>query len=79
MGEVVTFPGITKLNVPPERILKKAIEADLESVIVSGFTKDGQLYCCSSVADGGNTLWLCEMFKQQLMAVVDAMVDGEGG
>ena len=55
-AKVIPFNGITRLDLPPERILQMAIEADLEGVIVIGYTKDGEEYAASSYADGGTVL-----------------------
>lgn len=71
MSNVVLFPGITKLDLPPGQILAKAAEVEFESVVVLGCTKDGQEYFCSSLADGGNVLWLLERAKHRLMRIVD--------
>lgn len=67
--KVVNFTGITTLDLPPERVLKGALEADLESVTIVGYTKDGQEYFASSVADGAFTVWLFERFKKQLLEI----------
>lgn len=71
MGDVVSFPGITKLDFPPERILNKALEHDLDRVVVIGQTKDGEFYFASSAADGGVVLWDLERARHKLMLVVD--------
>jgi len=67
MGKVVDFTGITRLDLPVERILDKAKEK-LKSVIVIGWDKDGYEYFASSIADGGDILWLLERFKIALMS-----------
>ena len=64
---VVVLPVITKLDLPSERILNGALSADLERCFVVGCTKDGDLYFASSVADGGDVLWLWEKAKALLM------------
>lgn len=65
--KVINFPGVTNLDIPPERVLQAAIEADLDEVIISGWTKDGELWTSSSTADGGNCLWLWEQLKLTLL------------
>jgi len=67
MGDVVSLGCITTLDIPPERILNAAIEHDLETVLIIGRTKDGELYFAGSSADGGDALWLMALAKKALM------------
>ena len=76
MGKVVLFSGITKLDLPAERILEMAIEADLEGVVIMGYTKNGELYAVSSYADGGTLLWLMEMTKKKMFDATEEYVNG---
>lgn len=69
MGDVVTFRGITKLDLPPDRILDDAV-GKLEGVVILGYTKEGDEFFASSYADGGNVLWLLERLKRQLLETV---------
>ena len=69
MGKVVTFNGVTRLDIPAERVLNAVLEADLEKVVVIGYAKDGSEYFASSIADGGTVLWLMERLKLQLLNV----------
>ncbi len=69
MDEVVELGMITRLDLPAERILGRALEADLDAVVVMGYTKDGEEYFTSSAADGGDILWLLERLKMQLLSV----------
>lgn len=71
MTSVVEFPGITSLDMPPERILRKAKDADLQSVVVIGFTRDGAEYFGSSLADGADVVWMLERAKLRLLLVPD--------
>ena len=67
---VVELSGlITKLDIPPTRILAKAAGAKLEKCFVIGETDEGDFYFASSIADGGTVLWLMEMAKKRLMEV----------
>lgn len=66
MGEVVDFNGITKLDLDPDRVLDSA-KGKLDSAVVIGFDKDGDLYFASSKADGGDVLWLLEKAKKELL------------
>lgn len=66
---VVRFPGITRHDLDPDLILREAI-GKLEGVVITGFDKDGNSYCASSYADGGDVLWLLEICKKALMEAV---------
>lgn len=69
MSNVVNLPVITRLDLPADRILEKAKEADLEGVVLLGYHKDGSEYFASSYADGATALWLMERLKKQLLEV----------
>jgi hypothetical protein len=70
-SKIIPFTGITKLDLPPERVLEKAGGKELEGVVIMGFTKDGEEYFASSYADGGTVLWLIERCKAILLAAYD--------
>lgn len=57
---------ITRLDLPPDRVLSQA-EGKLTSVLVVGWDNDDDIYVASSLADGGALLWLIEKAKQQLL------------
>ena len=67
MSKAKIFPigGITKLNMPPDKILEGA-KGQLEGVVLIGFDKDGELYAASSYADGGDLMWLLEACKRKM-------------
>ena len=71
MDEVVELDMVTRLDLPAERYLRRALEADLEAVVVVGYTQDGEEYFASSIADGGEVLWLLERLKKQLLSIGD--------
>lgn len=58
---------ITRVDLPAERILRPALEADLEDAIVIGHRKDGEFYFAGTMADGGEVLWLMELAKKFMM------------
>ena len=68
MSNVVYLKTVTRLDLPPDRILEQAI-GNLEGVIVIGYDKDGQEYFASSYADGSDALWLLERCKKALLNV----------
>lgn len=68
MGEVVDAGIITTLDIPPKRIIEGAVNADLETVIILGYDKDGEEYFASSTGTTGTILLLMERFKLQLLS-----------
>ena len=74
MGEVVYLDNITSIDLPPDRILEKAM-GELQSVVLAGFTKDGDEYFLSSVAGGPQALWLVERLKKRLLDAVDELAE----
>lgn len=67
MGELVFLNNITKLDIPAERVLSEASSSSLDKAVVMGYDQDGELYFASSMADGGDVLWLMEECKQRLL------------
>lgn len=66
--KVILFSGITKLDLPPDRILEQMIGTDMEGVVILGY-RDGEEVFCSSYADGGTVLWLMERLKTKLLEI----------
>lgn len=64
---VVIGNFVTRLDIPVERVLSQAADADLESIVVLGYDQDGVEYFDSSIADGGAVVWLMERLKLQLL------------
>ena len=69
MGKIIPIGGITKLDLPADRILEAA-KGRLEGVVLIGFDKEGSVYAASSYADGGDVMWLLEMCKQKMMGSI---------
>lgn len=69
-AEVVRFPGITCLDLPPDRLLEEAL-GKLESVVILGETKDGEEYFAFSLGSAPEILWLMERAKHSLMTFAD--------
>jgi hypothetical protein len=57
---VVELGCITKLDLPPQKVLNYALEHDLDSIVIVGYTKDGEEYFASSVADGAQAMYLLQ-------------------
>ena len=70
-AKVVILPCLTKHDLTAERVLQAALDADLEGVVVMGYTKDGQHHFASSYSDGGTCLWLVEKLKMALLKMAE--------
>lgn len=66
MSNVITLTGVTKLDLPPDRILEAAI-GQLEGVVIIGYDLEGNEYFASSYSDRGKILWLLERMKKMLL------------
>lgn len=71
-SNVVILPVITRLDLPPERILNAALSADLTEVVILGTDKDGNEYFASSQGGGPDVLWHLERAKLKLLGMPDA-------
>lgn len=65
----VTWPGVTRLDLPPERVLGAAADACPEHVVVLGWDAEGEFYATSTFADGAELLWLLEIAKAKLLKI----------
>lgn len=69
---VEIFPANnTSLNLPVNRILQGAHDAQLTSVVVLGYTKEGHEYYASSDGDPAEAVWLMERSKHRIMTNLD--------
>ena len=70
---VIPLGGITRLDMPVDRVLDAAKEklhdGDAGGVVILGWDKDGGFYFNSSIADGGEVIWLLEKAKLALLNV----------
>ncbi len=64
---IVVLNVETTLPLPSERVLRGAIENEVEDVIVLGYAKDGAFYFASAPTDKRVMLWLVEHFKNALL------------
>lgn len=67
---VIVLPVVTKLDIPADRILDGALEDKLDKVVVLGYDMEGEEYFASSIADGGEVIWLIERAKLKLLNTV---------
>ena len=68
MGEVVTLGNVTRLDIPPDRVLEEN-KGSFEGVVLLGFDHEGEFIAASSYADGATVLWLMELCKLRLLEV----------
>lgn len=69
MSNVIPLGNITQLDLPTDRVLEESKGHCSEGVVVLGFDDDGEMYFASSVADGGEVLWLMELARKALLEV----------
>lgn len=65
---IIKFPGMTTVDIPPEKVLQAAIEHDLDEVVIMGFDKKGDLFLSSSTSNVPTVLWIAEKLKYELLA-----------
>lgn len=76
MAEIVNFPGITRNDISADRVLGEATRDNLKSVVIIGIDKAGNRYFKSSIADGGDVMWLLETTKRDLLDVEKELSEG---
>lgn len=69
MADVVNFPKPTRLNLPVERVMKLADEANLIGCVIVGVNADGEEFFASTYADGGDALWRLARAQKALLEV----------
>jgi hypothetical protein len=68
MDNVIPLGNLTKLDLDPDIVLENT-KGTLDSFVIVGWDKDGELYFASTMADGGEVLWLLEKTKKQLLDI----------
>lgn len=66
MSNVIRLPCVTSLDLQPDVVLESAV-SKLKTVVIMGYDHDGEEYFASSVADGGEMMWLMERVKHRLL------------
>ena len=64
---VVVLDVLTTINLPPERILNAALEADLAALVIVGYDKNGEYYFHSSIPHGATVNWLLDQCKKRII------------
>lgn len=75
-ADIIDLNVVTKLDLPPEKVLNKALAAGLTEVVVIGLDPSGNFWFASSKADGGDVLWHLEIAKKRLLDLMDVNSDG---
>lgn len=71
IDNVIPLGNVTRLDLPSDRVLEEAKRQIKGGVVIMGYDNDGGFYFASSIADGGEVLWLAEMMKKQLLEIGD--------
>lgn len=58
---------ITRLDIPPDRVIEALKAANLKSIVVIGYQEDGEFYFASNKADGGDVLWALQQAIHRLI------------
>jgi hypothetical protein len=72
---VVRLPVITRLDLDPDMVLRRAV-GEFKSVVLIGYDHEGEERCCSSMADGPEMLWLLARYQKKLLAIPETW-DGD--
>ena len=70
-AEIIEWDGVTSLDIPVERVLSRALRANLDSVVIVGWREDGSFYFCSSKADAADCAWALQRGVYELNRIVD--------
>lgn len=70
MTNILSFDGVTTLDLDPDMVLQNNI-GKLEGFVLVGYTTDGKEYTCSTYGDSLTILWLLERAKKQILESAD--------
>lgn len=70
MANILSFEGITTLDLDPDLVLQNNI-GKLEGFVLVGYTSEGKEYLCSTYGDTPTILWLLERAKKQILESAD--------
>lgn len=77
-AQIIKWSGLTKLDIPVERVLNGALDRELQSAVVVGFTQEGDLHFASSVASGAEAIFLLQRAIHNLNRMMDDLMEGRG-
>lgn len=67
MADIINFPGDTRLDIHPDKILEGAV-GELVDVLVLGYNADGFFEVRASGTNKADLLMMVERFKFKLMS-----------
>jgi hypothetical protein len=67
MAQIIQLDQPALAGAEPAQILRGAIAANLDDVLVIGWTAGGELYAASSTADATEHIWLMECLKNAIL------------
>jgi hypothetical protein len=73
-SNVINFPEkdfVYKGKIDPQGVLDGITQNDLETIIVLGWTKEGDEYFASNTPNGMEVVWLMERLKLKILESVD--------
>ena len=65
-AKIIPLGCVTRLDLDADMVLEN-LKGKLEGFVYAGWDKEGLFYAGSTYADGGDTLWLLEQCKRQLL------------
>lgn len=68
MSEVIQFRGVTKLDLDADILLENNKGA-FKHLLLLGYNEDNEFIFGSTMANGGDVLWLLEVAKIQLLRI----------
>lgn len=74
MSNIESIGTITALDLSVNQVLEGGKDK-LDSCLLIGFDKDGELYCASTMHDGGDIIWLLEACKRKLFECIESYCD----
>ena len=66
-AEIHSFPGNTLCELEANDILEAAKEQGLDTTVIVGWTKEGELYVASTTSNTGNIFLLLDVTKASLL------------
>lgn len=67
MADIINFPGDTRLDIHPDKVLESAV-GELVDVLILGYNADGFFEARSSGTNKADLLMMAERFKFKLMS-----------
>ncbi len=68
MSEVIQFRGVTRHDLDPDTVLENT-KGQLKQFVIIGYDTDGDFFFSSTMADGGDAMWLLEVAKTKLLRI----------